>query len=248
LTPAGKIIYEAFKEIITRYDGLSEDLGILTNKYIQKLRLGMLYYGGEEYVYPLVKAFKYKYPKIQLTISSCQPHQIAQMLEEGSIDIGINLHSKFVSDAKYIYLPLYVERLSAIMLPNHPLSYKNCIAVNELSETLIITTKLDNEMNDHLMTLLKYHNIDTKNIIYTQQIDTVLLTMEETGGVFIGSTMLKKLTRGDLVFVNIDSSDFYIDMCLIYRAINRNTAIPKMVDCITSIHSNGQSKKTENSL
>ncbi|MDR1617407.1 MAG: LysR family transcriptional regulator [Syntrophomonadaceae bacterium] len=235
LTPFGETVREGYTDILARYDNLTEQLKIMNNGYVNKLCFGVLYYGiGMNYAEAIIKAFRQK-ADTTLSIVPCQPNKILQKLTDRSIDICLKIHSKFTSSDDFVFVPICRERLYALVTPAHPLAAKKLISLEALSAERIIFMQMDDEHETHVRTLLKYHDLDIKNILYTEYIDMLPITMEETNGIFIGTRQFTRL-RKNFVSVDIDADDFYIDICLVYRSDNLNPAVSEMLSCLDSLN------------
>ncbi len=237
LTPVAKTVLADFIDVIDRYNDLNKKLELLTKGHISELRFGTLYYGIVNYYsYPLIKTFRIKFPGIIVTVASCQPSQIIKKLEEKDIDIGLSLHSPYAESAEFVYVPFVREPLYAIVMPTHPFARKRSIWAEELAEQPVIMMKTEIEYEKHIRSLFKQHSLEMKDVILTDHIDTMIMTLEETNAIFIGTKNLSSLPNANVAFIEINDKDFFYDVSLVYRANNRNPAIMKMVECINDLN------------
>lgn len=235
LTDSGKLAEKTFKQIVTSYDELQQDVATLELNQQSNLSLGMTYYGASAYYgYPLIEAFARKYPHIQLSTLTAQSAQIYRYLHKGVIDIGLTISSdtygKDIERFKVATIPLY-----AFVRPEHPFANKKSVTLEELAEQTIILNTIPVKHKHHILDLFERHNIELPKTIYTQHIDTLVLTMAETNGVFIGTKMLSAMPHQHNLFIPIEADDFTADISLVYLKDNSNPNIPLLLDAVQDI-------------
>lgn len=237
LTKDGEVALKSFRAIVKHSDKLYEDIGKGSEEGIVDIRLGMVYYGVSAfYGYPLLKAFAERHPEVRISVTSSQSTQIYDYLHRGMSDVILSMSSSYyatqdIKTALVARIPLY-----AVVLPDHPLAKRHSISVEELAEERIILNPIqkDNRVN-YIEELFLRHGVTLKNIEHTHNIDTMLITMENTGGVFVGSMLLSAIPLKSLEFIPIESEDFTIDISLSYASDSDNPHIPKLIKCIDYI-------------
>jgi DNA-binding transcriptional LysR family regulator len=235
LTPCGRLAIDYFVNIIAQFDELQAQMHSLAHNSSTELTFGMLYYGfGQKYAYPIINEFRERYPGIKLSVVSTKPNQIIERLKNGMIDIALTLSSRFEKQEICEYHHLAQERLYAIMLPGHPLACKQSVSLEDLAKENILMMRMEKMHETHIRMLFNFHNIAIKSVIYTEHIDTVAMSLNEMNSVFIGTLMLNDLAPRSLVFVEIDSEGFDIDIDIVHLKNNKNSDVAKMVSCAQS--------------
>jgi DNA-binding transcriptional LysR family regulator len=239
LTPAGEALLVDCISITAHYDSLLSRIETLAAHKKRELKLGMLYYGmGLYYAHPLVLAFREDNPLVSLTTLSMQPSQMISCLHSGAVDAGVNLHSRFTQDKTLEHQLLGREKLYALVLKTHPLATRASVTLEELARESIVLMRREQSYDADIRALFHYHDIELRDVIYTEHIDTVVmaLTGESPRGVFIGTKMLSSMTGNKLTYVPIESDDFWLGIALLYPKDTTNPAIIELAECARQIH------------
>lgn len=87
---------------------------------------------------PIVNLFKKEFPKVHLILQQASPVEIAEMLLQGEVDIGIATES-LTTEENLASVPYYDWCHSIITPQDHPLASKTEISLTDLAEYPIIT-------------------------------------------------------------------------------------------------------------
>ena len=133
LNKAGEIVYHHAKEILGLYTKMHYLIDDLTNKSSGPLSIGASYTYGE-YVLPHVIAKMYKkYPLITPTITIGNTKEIAKLVLEHQLDVGI-VEGDF-KDKNLVIEPFAEDSMYLVASPKHSLAQKNDeINISELEE------------------------------------------------------------------------------------------------------------------
>lgn len=240
VTPIGDFIYEKFKNIVKLYDEMLLDTAMLTSGYNESLSIGMLYYAVNEYVTPTVKEYKRRYPHVKLNFSSCQPQQLIQQLIYDEIDVGFIMHIDISNADNFQFHDIFREKLFIICSDKHDIASYHHVKITDLLEETLIFSKRDYDLNNYLKHLLLNNGISPEHFVFTDMVDTIPLAIEETNGIAIVPSHVRNMKRDNMVFIEIDHDDFYIDMAIAYKNSNNNRNIKPFVKCATETSENLQ--------
>ncbi len=87
LTVSGHTFLEASQKIIATYDEMLSDISRLSTGQIGEIRLGMLYYGIDEFIMPAVASLANKIPNLKLSLASYQPKALMEDLWSDKLDV-----------------------------------------------------------------------------------------------------------------------------------------------------------------
>ncbi|MDR2751667.1 MAG: hypothetical protein LBC41_13500, partial [Clostridiales bacterium] len=113
----------------------------------------------------------------------------------------------------------------------HPFAKQEFVTLQQLAQSKIIMTEAEKEHEKYIIMLFRYHDLYLDDLIYTQQIDTLVMTMKETKGIYISCDSLDTLSPGNIKLVAISSSDFNVDLCYVSRKDNCNPYVLSMLEC-----------------
>ncbi len=135
LTDAGKLVYEAARRQENLQHELMNQLGELRNKAV-----GRLVVGANEsmilYLLPHLIRYRRAYPNVKLVVQRSHSSQIPENLLAGDVDFGVVSYG--VDDERFRSKVLYVDHLSFVVSPEHPLAKRKNLAIKDLEmETFV---------------------------------------------------------------------------------------------------------------
>ena len=239
LTSAGEAVYKHFCDILFSFKEAKDQAVSLSTGKVGILKVSSPYYWTEDFTEPIVLQMLQEYPKCDIRVISCQPHEGMQDILEGRSDVLIsyyvdNLYSSIrrVAFAK--------EKLSVVLHITHPLAQHACIKMEDLKNNSFIFTKSDDDETKHatmyILKLLEARGIKPKHMHYTQQVDTVGMTIKSTGGISILPYCVRHMNRSYIKVIPLEDTDCEIAMCMYYRTDNDNAIIPQFVQAGKSIN------------
>lgn len=234
LTQAGNIAVNAFENMLDEYGSFVEDIEQVAQSAASDLTVGMLYYGVSAYYgYPLLQEFALRHPHVHVSTICSQSGQIYRNIRRGLVDVALTITEMDVDDelerALVDRIPLY-----AFMQTDHPLAMREKLSLEELAEQTIVINRYSRGARNNVEALFAKHGIELNHIEYAEHIDDVLMRMERTGGLFIGSMLMTAIPQQHHAFVPIDADDFGLDIALVWRAENDSEMISNLVE--TSKH------------
>ena len=251
LTPAGKKLEEDFRSILQLYDSAVRDVALSTQGYSGECRMGILYYGVDEYIDPIASQLRKSHPDISIQYLSCQPPYIIEHLLEDEIDVGQFIYwdrpaATSSSARKYgfeyfgdeekgenieraiRFHKLGVESFIVAVGKDHPLAGRSHASIHEFADDLFIFFE-GNHFHDYSRQLLGLAGVPYQEKVMPGQVDIMSLAIEETGGVCLQPHCIKHMRRENLSYIDVDEEEFCSYMCLAYRSDNNNPAIPLLI-------------------
>lgn len=138
LTPAGSVVYTHAKEILIKYNDMSQSLIDLEPARNTPISIGAAYTFGEYFLPGILYAFYKKHPNILPNITIQNSKVIAELIHKQELDIGFIVEADV---AEYdVDVDLFSEEMMLIVArPDHPLNKNSSVDKNMLeSETWII--------------------------------------------------------------------------------------------------------------
>ncbi|MFW5444471.1 MAG: CysB family HTH-type transcriptional regulator [Methylococcaceae bacterium] len=137
VTPAGKKVLELAEEILNKVDDIKRTAEEFTDK--QSGIAIATTHTQARYVLPyIVEQFLSLYPEVNLNIQQGTPEQVAELLEQGNVDIAIATEV-LASREALVSLPCYQWSRSVIIKKEHPLSQKKVLKLEDIVKYPIIT-------------------------------------------------------------------------------------------------------------
>lgn len=152
------------KETISEITQSQELLGLISIRAPQTI--------GTYLIPEVLERFKRRYPKVDFNIETCSISSLKDELRSGIIDVAF-LFSDNVDEKEFRTEPLRVEPLVLIVKPDHYLTGKKEIVIQDLSEEAIIMPKHDCGYKMMFEKMLSEQNIKTGSKMEFNSVEAV---------------------------------------------------------------------------
>lgn len=239
LTEAGELVYDCFREFLDKYAHTEAKVSALQSGQSGKLVVSSPYYWTEDFTEPVAARFMEKYPDCELKILSCQPQDGMVDMQKGVSDLALYAESVTIGDNIRRFSFAH-EPVGIIMPADHPSAGKEHVKLQEFQNDPFVFLSAEEPtfipFNNHLLSCLQREEVHPKDIVYTQQVDTIGLTIKQTGGVCIMPYALRNLNREYLWTAILDDIGFDLAMCFYYKMDNENPAIPLFLQTCREVY------------
>lgn len=230
LTPAGKIIYDSFRQILTTYRAGCETASCISAGNEGLLKISSPYYWTADFMEPAIRVFSKKYPNCDVRLISCQPMEGFQQVLSGESDILLSIRWSNISPSVR-RSNVCRERLCAACLSDHPLAGRKSLRMEDLKGYDIVTLVWYPDASDSYTNMIRdrlaQSDVYPKVFYYTQQIDTLGLTLRQhPAAVGIFPYGVRHMDRSYLRFIPLTDESCCLDMCIYYLMDNGNPLIP----------------------
>lgn len=227
-TEEGMLAYQAFKDIIARYDALETSLTALNRERTGVLSIGVLYHGVEELAAPFVSEFKKACPNVKVRYVPCQNYQVAERLASEEIDVGfagIALEGgeavSFAPDARFSYIPIRRQVERCAMSPESPLAKLDVVDVADLAGHTFLCVS-DEGMGSEMAKEL----FGCDKTIDAGQVDMVPMMLVENPDAFvISDDLIEKRFSHNLAFRPLSRPVFNASYCFVRRKDDDNPLV-----------------------
>lgn len=232
LTEAGKLVYENLREMQLLFDKTKQQVGGLCAKSNGVLRISSPYYWTEDFLEPVVMNYRNLFPNCDIQIKSCQPVEGLMDVKEGKSDLALHLYTDNISPniRRTVFAK---EKLCVLVSATHCFAKKEHLHLSELNGEKLIFVDLQKHAslgyNETLQFMIAKKLERMPEIYYTEQIDTIGMTIKETGGVAIMPYGVRHMDRSYLKAIPVDDSQCEVDMCFYYDIENTNNLIPQFI-------------------
>lgn len=156
LTKAGEVVYHHAKEILTLYSRMKYLVDDMTHRATGKISIGASYTYGEYVLPPIIARLRNRYPLIVPTIRIGNSTEIAELIVNHQIDIGIVEGD--IPSQKLVMEPLADDTMLVIASSNHPLANQKEVKVSDVAEETWIVRERGSgtrEATERMFTVLK---------------------------------------------------------------------------------------------
>ncbi len=202
VTPPGERVIECAVRILRETQNIKGISTDFKDDSSGTLSIGTTHTQARYVLPPVIKAFRERYPKVQLNLLQGTSEQLAEMAKTGRIDVAIATGSGTLFD-KFVLLPCYRWHRQVIVPQNHPLAEERKLTLDKLGQYPIVTYSFSFTGPSSLTDAFAAHNI-RPNIALAARDADVIKTYTRLGiGVGIVANMaLDPVEDADLVVLD----------------------------------------------
>lgn len=215
-TEAGLAFYQGCREILERYDTLTEQMKGLSNIVSGQVRIATIYSVGLHELSPFVKNFIKNYPQVNIHIEYNRPNKIYDDAISGSIDMGIVAYP--VARPQIKVQTFRTDLLTLVCSPDSPLSSRKRINITNLNGQRFIGFERDIPTRKAVDKILRSRRINFQYLMEFDNIETVKQAVEANLGVAIlpRATVENEVRAGTLCAVDFTES-FERPIAIVHR-------------------------------
>jgi len=181
LTADGEIYLPYIKSVYMAEEMLKEKKGEMDGLKNAVIRVGTFTSVSRTFLPQLMRGFKSKYPDVQFELLNGEYNSIDQWIREGTVDFGF-INTLYANGLTVE--PLYHNVMKAVLPPNHPLTNKASVTLEDMASEPFI--ELYEGSYSVTMEAFKSKGLNP-NVEYNVQDDYSILTMVRQG---LGVSML----------------------------------------------------------
>ncbi|MBO4539060.1 MAG: LysR family transcriptional regulator [Clostridia bacterium] len=197
LTEKGRLLYEDVKLLMESETKVLDKIRLLSAPEQKTIRVGTFTSVAVHWLPSLIKGYEAKNHGIKFEITDGGYKDIADAVKKGKVDVG------FVGlpiDGKCLQIPLYKDRLLAVLPKNYPLS--GAFPIKKFTEERVITLTEDTDWDSRRV--FSQAGIQP-NIKYKTSDDYAMIAMAEQGlGVCVMPELLLRGRDGNLKTAELD--------------------------------------------
>ena len=231
LTDAGERAYKGFRQILRAYDRLTDDITSYKAGLTGRLCIGMLYYTIRQDFGDAMERFAADYPGVELRRYSYQPQEVFQALAEERIDVGVLPRANY-PDAEWLcYQDILSDGLAALVSVSHPLASRDELTLTDLENETSVLLRDDPYSNRCYMEALDCVGFSQRNVIYTDNIDTVPMELKRSRSIYlIPQSLPLPGFEGELAKIPIHAEGLVVTKSLVWRDDNDSPLVPLFLE------------------
>jgi DNA-binding transcriptional LysR family regulator len=217
LTREGQVLYDYSKQIIQTYDGLHSKLQEIKDIISGTIRVATIYSIGLHDLPPYIKRFLKDYPTVHVHVEYRRANQVYEDVFSNVVDLGLVAYP--TKDGKLEVVPLRKDPLVLICHPQHPFAKQKSIRLKTVSDQKFVGFEPDIPTRKALDKVLKENNVEVKNVMEFDNIETVKRAVEIDAGVSIvpQGTVAQEIAKQTLSAVSIEDAELYRPLAAIYK-------------------------------
>lgn len=232
LTSAGEVFLTGARKILDDYRACLESVErFRTDRAF--LRIGYLYGASHEFLAALSEAFLAKNSDVQVRFYRGQGEALAECLEDGSVDIVLDMDLANYPSPLYEKLPLYQDGYGALLPKGHKLATRATLAMDDLAgEVLLLPSRayygsswkfLSKALEESLGKA-----VDARDILNDPM--ELPFHVSTTGGIgLMAQHALNMIDAHGLVCIPIDDERLQFDVSLVWRKDKEKDSLVQLI-------------------
>lgn len=216
-TETGRILYQASKEILDRFERMNSELKSLGREVAGTVRVASIYSVGLYEMSPVIKSFLKRYPKVNLHVEYSRANRVYEDCLKGAVDLGIVPYPKARKGIEVI--PLHSDRLILICSPDHPFARKRQIAIRMLDGQNFVAFEKDIPSRRAIDQIFRENKIQVRVVMEFDNIETIKNSVEIGTGVSIVPllSVQREIRSGSLAHVHFTRQNFFRPLGVIVK-------------------------------
>ena len=205
-TAAGLAFYQGCREIIERFETLTQEIESSGDVVGGQVRVATIYSVGLHELSPLLKQFLKSYPQVNVHIEYSRPNKIYDDVLSNDIDLGIVAYPAARPQIEII--PFRSDRLVLVCSPDHDLAGRKRIDIHSISGERFIGFERDIPTRKAVDKMLRSHKISVHYVMELDNIETIKRSVEADLGITIvpRATVENEVRAGTLSAVDFTRS------------------------------------------
>lgn len=217
LTPEGQLAYDAFREILERYDNVVSLIKSPRDNVRGQVRVAAIYSVGLYEMSRCMKDFLRTFPKARVRLEFMHPARIYQAILNSELDLGIVSYP--IASQEIDVIPLRSEEMVFVCSPNHDLARNEHIRLKELVGVDFIAFDRDLIIRKEIDRFFRKHQVGVNLVMEFDNIETIKQAIETDIGVSILPTLTirNEIAQGTLCGVPLDVPHLTRPIGIIHR-------------------------------
>jgi len=217
LTAAGKLFYDACKDIVERYEQLRSELSSLQKSSGGRINVAAIYSIGMHTLPNYVKKFMVKYPNVNVHIEYFSAGRIYELILAGDVDIGLVAAPK--RDKRLEVYDFEDEPLVLVCSPKHPLANESEVDIHKVQFERFIGFEKDVPTRIWIDNILQRYNIVVRPMMEFDNIETIKRAVEINSGISIlpRTAIVQELGSGTINAIPFSNENFIRPTGIIVR-------------------------------
>nr|WP_304218141.1 LysR family transcriptional regulator [Fredinandcohnia onubensis] len=231
LTKEGKILYQEAKRLLIHYERVTDEMERLKKDGPLELSIGIIE-SSKFWVSKVLAEFKKEFPDVFIRLLDAPSlEDVEQALD--SFEIHLAITNQFIHNQYIQSIPLYDERLVALLPLQHPLGYKNFITINDLKDEDFIIAKEGFQTRTDILNAFQKAGIKPKIQFEIERFETACNLVEEGLGVTVApENYIKYINNPNFHFKRIHDG---LTSRTVYLAIDNNRYLPPIANTFISL-------------
>jgi len=217
LTKGGRLLYQASKDILDRYEGLKNELSSLQKSSVSRINIAAIFSIGMHTLPDYVKRFMVVHPDVNVHIEYLSAGAIYELVLSGEVDIGLVAVPR--RDKRLDVHEFEDEPLVLVCSPKHPLARESAVDIHRLQFERFIAFEKDVPTRAWIDGILERYSTVVRPVMEFDNIETVKRAVEIDSGISIlpSTAVHQEVGNGTIKAIDFSNENFVRPTGIIVR-------------------------------
>lgn len=208
LTKEGRLLYNAAKEMLDRYEQLKSELNSVKNSDNSRINLAAVFSIGMHSLSSYIKKFMTRYQNVNVHIEYFTANKVYELVLSGQVDIGLIAVPK--RDKRLEVYDFEEEPLVFVCSPKHPLAGESEIDIHKVQFERYIGFEEIAPTHKWINDIFERYNLNIHPVMEFDNIETIKRAVEMNIGVSIlpTTTIIQEVTSGSIKAIKFSNENF----------------------------------------
>ena len=237
LTPQGSALYSTFKEILDLYEKLNCEIQEMRNIVSGTIQISTVNSIGLHELPPYLKSFIKQFPSVNARVEYRRANLVYEDVLHGNADLGLVAFPPPHKDLTII--PFANDELIIVMSPEHRLTKKRSISMNDLSGVEFVAFERDIPTRKATDEILAKAGVEVQVVMEFDNVETVKRAIEINAGIAIlpASTVITESERNQLVIYKLEGGIHNRPLAVIHK---KNRILTPALRSFVELMQNGE--------
>ena len=237
LTPQGTALYSTFKEILDLYEKLNCEIQEMRNIVSGTIQISTVNSIGLHELPPYLKSFIKQFPSVNARVEYRRANLVYEDVLHGNADLGLVAFPPTHKDLTII--PFANDELIIVMSPEHRLTKKRSISMNDLSGVEFVAFERDIPTRKATDEILAKAGVEVQVVMEFDNVETVKRAIEINAGIAIlpQSTVITESERNQLVIYKLEGGIHNRPLAIIHK---KNRILTPALRSFVELMQNGE--------
>ena len=237
LTPQGTALYSTFKEILDLYEKLNCEIQEMSNIVSGTIQISTVNSIGLHELPPYLKSFIKQFPSVNARVEYRRANLVYEDVLHGNADLGLVAFPPPHKDLTII--PFANDELIIVMSPEHRLTKKRSISMNDLSGVEFVAFERDIPTRKATDEILANAGVEVQVVMEFDNVETVKRAIEINAGIAIlpASTVITESERNQLVIYKLEGGIHNRPLAVIHK---KNRILTPALRSFVELMQNGE--------
>ncbi|MEC7542262.1 MAG: LysR family transcriptional regulator [Verrucomicrobiota bacterium] len=237
LTPQGTALYSTFKEILDLYEKLNCEIQEMSNIVSGTIQISTVNSIGLHELPPYLKSFIKQFPSVNARVEYRRANLVYEDVLHGNADLGLVAFPPPHKDLTII--PFANDELIIVMSPEHRLTKKRSISMNDLSGVEFVAFERDIPTRKATDEILAKAGVEVQVVMEFDNVETVKRAIEINAGIAIlpASTVITESERNQLVIYKLEGGIHNRPLAVIHK---KNRILTPALRSFVELMQNGE--------